>query len=251
MMDKPFEKGFKLFKKGGFERAIEKFTQSTADNPADADAYNHIGLCYDALGEYDRAIENYLKASDICRRHGDEESRVVMDIHRAESLMHGGRYEEGEMILRDILNTNVGDIIKAQAVSILAPALCHHGGHDEAIAILEEARLCIAGSVFEGGTFTLGVLAMVRGYVEIRKGNFDSAFKYLDIARSDLLNEESAMAELNNYFGEVYMGWGNAQKALEYFQKSWKYMCVHKPSWANSVVAPNVAKAHKQTAEKK
>lgn len=95
----------------------------------------------------------------------------------------------------------------------------------------------------------MGVLAKVRVYLEIRKGNFDSAYKYLDIARSDLHNDKSTVAELNYYFGEVYTGWGDTQKALEYSQKSWKYMRVHKPSWANSFVAPSIAKARKQRAE--
>jgi tetratricopeptide (TPR) repeat protein len=251
MMDRSFKKGFKLYKSGKFERAIEKFKKAIVDNPVNADAYNHIGLCYDALGQYGKAIENYLKASEICRHHGDEESTTGMDIHRAESLVAAGQSEEGETILRDVLNTSVRDTIRAQATSILAVCLCNRGRYDEAIDILENARTCIIGTVIEGETFGFGILAMVRGYVEIRKGNLDSAFKYLDIARSDLLKEESAMAELNNYFGEVYMGWGNVQKALEYFQKSWKYMRVHKPSWANSVVAPNVSKARKQMAEKK
>jgi tetratricopeptide (TPR) repeat protein len=251
MVDRSFTKGFKLYKSGKFEHAIEKFKKAIIDNPVNADAYNHIGLCYDAMGQYERAIENYLKASEICRNHGDEESAMAMDIHRADSLVAVGRSEEGETIIRDILNTNTSDNIRAQATSILAVSLCNREKYDEAIEILENARTRIIGTVIEEKTFSSGILAMMRGFVETRKGNFDSAFKFLDIARSNLLKDESAMAELNNYFGEVYMGWGNAQKGLEYFLKSWKYMSVHKPNWADSVVAPNISKARKQIGEKK
>lgn len=155
-MDKSFQKGFKLFNNGKFKRAIEKFTQSTADNPVNADVYKHIGLCYDTLGKYDRAIENFRKASDIHRSHGDEERRMAMDIHIADSLIHKGRYGEGEVVLRGIVNAKVRDIIRVEAASILALSLYHRGSCDEAIGILEEARLWMVGSVIEGETFAWG-----------------------------------------------------------------------------------------------
>ena len=245
-MDRSFTKGFKLFKAGKFERAIKVFEESIASNSENADAHNHIGLCHDAMGKYAQAIESYRKASEICRRHGDEENRLTMELHRAESLVSIGQDEEGQEILHGILRADSKDMIRAQAASILAQPLCRSGRYEEAVTILEEARTFLIGSVIEGETFAFGILAMVRGYVEIQRGDYESAFKYLDIAQSDLLANESAIAELNNYFGEVYLGWKNAKKALEYFQKSWSYMKVHKPSWANSVVARNISKARDQ-----
>ncbi|MBI3583882.1 MAG: tetratricopeptide repeat protein [Nitrospinae bacterium] len=57
-----FEKGYKYFINGEYDKTIEAYTSAIALDPNYAYAYGNRGIAYSNKGQYDRAIEDYNKA---------------------------------------------------------------------------------------------------------------------------------------------------------------------------------------------
>lgn len=245
MSDSAFQLGYRLFLAGKFERAIEAFQQAAQINPQNADAYNHLGLCYDALAQYDKAIRNYQKATGICERHGDKDSAAAMKVHLADTLIVADRYEEGATVLQEVITANVEDEVKAQAFSILATSLILQDRPDEALEKLKEGQIYLMELQYAEHQFGSGIFAMIRARIYTGKNDFPKALMNFDMARSMLRGNSSAMAELDNYFGEFLSANGEPKKALKHFKRSWKYFGKHKPSYAR-YVARNIADTYNQ-----
>jgi curli biogenesis system outer membrane secretion channel CsgG len=61
----PSEIGAKYAKAGDWQRAAEIWERSAASAPGDPGLWHNIGVAYEALGGYDKALEAYKKAADL------------------------------------------------------------------------------------------------------------------------------------------------------------------------------------------
>ncbi|MBI4727004.1 tetratricopeptide repeat protein [candidate division TA06 bacterium] len=61
----PSQIGAKYAKAGDWQRAVEIWERSAASLPGDPGLWHNIGVAYEALGSYDKALESYKKASDL------------------------------------------------------------------------------------------------------------------------------------------------------------------------------------------
>jgi tetratricopeptide (TPR) repeat protein len=84
--DPNFQEGCRRYWAGDFQKAIELLSRAAEHWPSFADAFNHIGLCHDALGDFSRAVENYQRAMQLAIKFRDPESEGMMRVHIAESL---------------------------------------------------------------------------------------------------------------------------------------------------------------------
>jgi len=61
----PNDIGSKYAKAGEWQRAAEIWERSASSLPGDPGLWHNIGVAYEALGSYDKALESYKKASDL------------------------------------------------------------------------------------------------------------------------------------------------------------------------------------------
>ncbi len=78
--------GFNLFMQGikdAKDVACDEWDREQNDHIARS--YNNIGLCYYAIGRYDKALESYNQASDYHKQNGDHNAWVEINIARSEN----------------------------------------------------------------------------------------------------------------------------------------------------------------------
>ncbi|MDO9069053.1 MAG: DUF6340 family protein [Deltaproteobacteria bacterium] len=61
----PNDIGRKYAKAGDWQRAAEIWERSAASLPGDPGLWHNIGVAYEAMGKYDKALESYKKASEL------------------------------------------------------------------------------------------------------------------------------------------------------------------------------------------
>lgn len=60
-----YDNASKYFSEGDFQKAISYYNEYLASYPNDSKAYHEMGLCYEYLGQYDAAEENFSTAINI------------------------------------------------------------------------------------------------------------------------------------------------------------------------------------------
>ncbi|MFH1050864.1 MAG: tetratricopeptide repeat protein [bacterium] len=246
-----FINGLKFFQKGKFHQAIDAFMKSIEKNPNNADSYNHIGLSYDCLSEHSLAIENYEKATNICIEFNDLNSAGKMKVHKADSMIKISLFNEAELLIDEILDSNVNLIVKAQAFSILITSLILQGKYNEALKKLDADGLPYLVYFQDiNDNFGLGIISMLRARLYTYILDYDSAILSFESARYLLKGKKSSIAELDNNYGEFLLLENNPKDALRYFKKSWKYFKKYNPSYSINVIK-NLSEAYRKIGDEK
>jgi Flp pilus assembly protein TadD len=92
-----FERGNYHFKKNEVERALELFTEAIDKVPDFADAFNNRGLCYERLGNIEKAANDYRKAVEL----DDSFNQAKLNLTSA-LIQIGGDLKESEILLNKI-----------------------------------------------------------------------------------------------------------------------------------------------------
>jgi tetratricopeptide (TPR) repeat protein len=117
-----------------YQPAIEKLYRLVEKHPAYVRAWDRLGLCYEALGKNQEAIENYEKAIEL-NRH-DKEPSAWPPLNLGVLLIQTGQWEEAEKNLQESVRIDPGF---AQAHYRLGLALEKLNKIEESIASLREA----------------------------------------------------------------------------------------------------------------
>ena len=62
-------KGKKLFNDGKYLEAIKNFDNSIKGNPKNYESWDYRGLCKFMLGQYEEAVKDLDKATELCPNH--------------------------------------------------------------------------------------------------------------------------------------------------------------------------------------
>ncbi|MBN2830401.1 MAG: sigma 54-interacting transcriptional regulator, partial [Candidatus Cloacimonetes bacterium] len=101
-----FNLGILKVKTEKFAEAIEYFDQcmtivDEADSPSSymlIDIYNNYSMCYNVLGEQEKALEYIDKAVNITIRDGLLQDQIQIEVNKTNILINIGRYEEAKEI---------------------------------------------------------------------------------------------------------------------------------------------------------
>ena len=91
-----FERGNYHFKKNETERALELFTEAIEKVPDFADSYNNRGLCYEDLGNIEKASSDYRKAMEL------DDSFNEAKLNLVSALIQQDELKESESILNKL-----------------------------------------------------------------------------------------------------------------------------------------------------
>lgn len=91
-----FERGNYHFKKNEVKRALELFTEAIDKVPDFADAFNNRGLCYERLGNIEKAANDYRKAVEL------DDSFYQAKLNLTSALIQIGDLKESEILLNKI-----------------------------------------------------------------------------------------------------------------------------------------------------
>jgi tetratricopeptide (TPR) repeat protein len=114
--------------------AISKLRRVIELDPSMMRAYNNLGLCFDALGQFDEAIQSFSRAIELNRRQ--EQPSPWPPLNLAVSLISRNRFDEAVARLNEALTYNPKF---PQAHYQLGLVLEKEGKLKEAIASLQQA----------------------------------------------------------------------------------------------------------------
>ncbi len=232
------EKGMKSYNKGYYNDAIAEFLEVVESDASDDDkaiALTYIGIIHDDRGEYDRAIEYYLRAL----KYDDKNITTYRNLSIA--YKNKGDLKEAAVYIRkglEIDPRNVNNII------LLGNILFEQGSYEDAASQYEEALKIDSGNpaalynmaltLFKRGDEVSGIEYLKRagasdkigkiahlsyaklGVIFTERRDFDLAEKYLSLAVS--INPKDPIDKYN--LGIVYLKQDKVQKALEEFLKA-------------------------------
>jgi tetratricopeptide (TPR) repeat protein len=124
------------------ERAIDIY-EELGDLDRLAWVLNNLGGLTYLRGRWDEALELAERARTTFLRMGDESQASIAALNIAEVRSDQGRMDEAEPVFREVLDVRkaAGNPLKiAEAWSLLGRHLARVGEHEEARAVLEEAR---------------------------------------------------------------------------------------------------------------
>jgi len=117
-----------------YTTAISRLRRVIELDPNMMRAYNNLGLCYDALGQFDEAIQSFTRAIELNRRQKQPSAWQALNL--AVSLISLNRLDEAVARLHEALSY---DPKFSQAHYELGLVLDKEGKFQEAIAPLQQA----------------------------------------------------------------------------------------------------------------
>ncbi|HET9309254.1 MAG TPA: tetratricopeptide repeat protein [Candidatus Sulfotelmatobacter sp.] len=117
-----------------YSPAISRLRRVLELDPNMMRAYNNLGLCYDSLGQFDEAIQNFTRAVELNRKQ--QQPSAWPPLNLAVSLISVNRLDEAAARLREALSYNPKF---PQAHYQLGLVLEKEGRFEEAIAPLQRA----------------------------------------------------------------------------------------------------------------
>ena len=211
-------------------RFIQLSEETNGQNETTADAYNNIGVVYDYLGDYDKALEYYNKALKISKA-------VLGENHRDTAMSYGnigvvydnlGDYDKALEfknkaleIQKDVLGENHPDT--AMSYGNIGNVYHNLGDYDKALEYYFKA-LEIKKDVLGEKHPDTAISYNNIGVVYKNLGDYDKALEFHNKAleiRKEVLGEMHAdTADSYDNIGVVYRNLGDNDKALEYHNKA-------------------------------
>ncbi len=124
--------GVDLYTQGRFADAAGHFRATVRSNPNWPGGYLMLGRCQLALEQYDKALENLQKASEL----GPDDPANAATLSRA--LMAVGRYKDARILLEGLDLETLSLDWKAEAARMLARCLLVEDRPADAVAVLQK-----------------------------------------------------------------------------------------------------------------
>ena len=211
-------------------RFIQLSEETNGQNETTADAYNNIGVVYDYLGDYDKALEYYNKALKISKA-------VLGENHRDTAMSYGnigvvydnlGDYDKALEfknkaleIQKDVLGENHPDT--AMSYGNIGNVYSDLGDYDKALEYYFKAleiRKDVLGEKHPDTAISYNNI----GVVYKNLGDYDKALEFhnkaLEIRKEVLGEMHTDTADSYDNIGVVYRNLGDKDKALEYHNKA-------------------------------
>ncbi len=199
-----------------------KVAQELGDPVVMADYYGSIGLAYYALGDFDKALENYTKAHDIYEQEKALEPLAKMLNNIAVIYRLQSRYERAVEIYQQSfqLKKQLGDSLgMAASLQNLGVVYGHQNLLPKAVESLEQGlalfRQLGAQNDVAGCYLSLGEVYYKAGNWSAAKAVLDNAFVILEKSPSPEYHPQTLF-----YLGKVEAKQGKAQAALSFLEKS-------------------------------
>ncbi|MBQ2303223.1 MAG: tetratricopeptide repeat protein [Bacteroidales bacterium] len=211
-------------------RFIRLSEATNGQNDITAGAYNNIGIVYDNLGDYDKALEYYFKALEIKKAVLGENNADTAGSYNNIGLVYKnlGDYNKALEyhnkaleIRKDVLGENHPDI--AMSYNNIGVIYNNLGDYNKALEFHSKA-LEIRKEVLGEKNVDIAMSYNNIGSVYYNLGNYNEALKLynkaLEIKREVLGEKHADTAGSYNNIGIVYKNLGDYDKALEYYNKA-------------------------------
>ncbi|MEN8615386.1 BTAD domain-containing putative transcriptional regulator [Dehalogenimonas sp. THU2] len=204
---------------------------------------------YEALGQYEPAIEHFLTARNydaaaaLIRRIGEKlfrqgrwtslnswierlpesirTSSVDIELLHAQSLVHTGEPSQAGQIITTILLDDtrpLDKVTKARALYTRSSACRLLGQRDQSRLDAEVAAGLLEGNDSQNGL--MGDISARLGFLHFDKADFALAMRYLKTAQEQFnkVFDQNNLASVNNGLGGIYKSFGNLSQASTYYE---------------------------------
>lgn len=210
--------GNALSRIGDYERSIPMFEhciQSSGDDTEiSAMAYNKMGAAYVSLGEFNKGIEQFMKATTIFKELGLLRDLPTVLNSIADAYLKKEDFKTAlaysEQVIRLAKEFDQVTILGFGYMNAATGAL-RMGSPETAMGHLQNAKEIFAD---HEDTYVRGSLYGLEGYIETGRGNYDKAEEAYEIA-IDLLKE----SDVRYYLAMAYHEYGSLQERKD--AKSW------------------------------
>ena len=229
--------GLFLYKYAYYEESIEvilRFIQlreaTNGQNETTADAYNNIGVVFDNLGDYDKALEYYFKALEIRKEVLGEKHTDTASSYSNIGIVYDdlGEYNEALKFHNkalEIRKEGLGENHPDTAMSYNNIGIVYYNleDYDKALEFHNKALEIFKEVLGEKHRDTARSYNNI-GFVYDELGDYDKALEYfikaLEIFKEVLGENHPDTASSYNNIGVVYDELGDNDKALEYYFKA-------------------------------
>jgi tetratricopeptide (TPR) repeat protein len=211
-------------------RFIQLSEATNGQNETTADSYNNLGVVYDNLGDYNKALEYHFKALEIRKAVlGENHSDTAISYNNIGNVYsYLGEYDKALEyynkaleITKAVLGENHADT--ASSYNNIGVVYDELGDYDKALYFKNKA-LEIQKEVLGEKHPDTAMSYNNIGVVYFNLGNYDKALEYfikaLEIQKEVLGEKHPDTAMSYNNIGVVYKNLGDYDKALELYNKS-------------------------------
>ena len=213
-------------------RFIRLCEETNGQDDTTATSYNNIGIVYDYLGDYDKALEFKNKALEIRKEVLGEKHRDTASSYDNIGIVYEelGDYDKALEyhnkaleIRKDVLGENHPDT--ASSYNNIGVVYDYLGDYDKALEFKNKALEINKVVLGENHPDTAASYNNI-GIVYDELGEYDKALEYyikaLEIKKNVLGENHPDTANSYNNIGVVYKNLGDYDKALEYYIKAWE-----------------------------
>lgn len=181
-----------------------------------AEIYKKSYSCEDSINTYDLIIQ-------LSRILNLDDNIVTYSIKKAETLIVIGKWNDSDVILKQIIQMNEGKYPHhdANCFNLLGRLYELKGLYNEALAFLNQAS-----NLFEKMNDEIGISKVLGniGMVYKNKGDYDTALTYYDkqLKKCESLNDLKGIALSTGNIGIIYYELGKYDSAMDYYLKQIK-----------------------------
>jgi serine phosphatase RsbU (regulator of sigma subunit)/tetratricopeptide (TPR) repeat protein len=201
-----------------------KLAKAQSNLLAEAQSYNNLGSGYQSKGEYENAMNAYIKALGIHEQLNNESGCAIVYANIGFIFRQQQNYSKAIAFHRKALGIhqkiNENDLAAGCMVNI-GNVYYNKGDYDSAIVQYTEAL-----SIYQrlGDKASIATIENNIGAIYFEKKDYEKANEYFlrsYVIREQAQNKYEMATSLNN-IGEVFGKLGNYDKAIEYCEKSLK-----------------------------
>ncbi len=203
------------------EEGIRYYIQALEleDNPESRfEILEALGLAYERIGEYEKAIESYENAKELT-----SENRAIarMLARMGKDYQQIGDYEQSKVLLKEALGLVEGQICSEKALAQIHMGDFHEFKRDSRKALVYYKKgMKMAERV--GDSYDVALSSDRIGTIHRRRGDFDQALSYYSksLTTANQARDHVGLGRALNSIGIVYDQRGEIDLAIENYEKS-------------------------------
>jgi CHAT domain-containing protein len=204
-----------------WEEALPLF-QALRDNDSVALVLEGLGLAYQSVGDYQKALELHQQRLELAREMGDRSGEGNALANLGSSYRALGRYNDALAAQQEslVIWQELGDLTRVGALLANMGNVYAELGHYERAIGLHRQSFQIQGQL--GNPLNMAVSLNSLGLLSANLGDLEAALQYYEQGLSlfQQLGQLQAVGQVLNNLGTVYHIQGEAAIALDYYQQS-------------------------------
>jgi TolB-like protein/Flp pilus assembly protein TadD len=232
-----------LRRQGDMAGSIESFKKAIVGNPRGSDLFRQLGETQTLLRDYQDADFNYEKSLELT-----PDITAVYWERARNFLLWKGDVNEARRVVDDCRRQGKDNRMEYLLAAMMCEVEMFSGNYGAALSALDQDT----ATAVVNDQFQYLPTSLIRGELEVLRGNGSAARKYFDDARAKLEGGLKAHPEderLYSSLGVVYAGLGRKEDALRAGKHGLELLPIEKEAWRGSYRLMDLARIYAMVGE--